>query len=317
MSSVIYEKDQDNIVHLILDKPNSSANLMDQEFTESLCAAVEKLKADEFAGVIFRSNKSTFFAGGNLDDLYATTRENAKELYDMVQSIKVAMRYLETCGKPVVACINGAALGGGWELALACHHRIALSEGVKLGLPEVTLGLLPGGGGVVRMSRLLGLQAALPYLTEGKQFKPEKGKELGLIHDIVDTEDQLLDAATSFIKANLKAQQPYDVKGYKVPGGKPSTPALAKMLPIAPAMMRDKTKGVLPAPEAILSVMVESLQVDIDSAMRIETRYFVELVCGQVSKNMINTFWYQLNEINAGAARPAGIEKAKFTKLGV
>ena len=317
MSSVIYEKDQNNIVHLILDKPNSGANLMDQEFTESLCAAVEKLKGDEFAGVLFRSNKSTFFAGGNLDDLFATTRENAKELYDMVQSIKLAMRYLETCGKPVVACINGAALGGGWELALACHHRIALSEGVKLGLPEVTLGLLPGGGGIIRMSRLLGLQAALPYLTEGKQFNPEKGKELGLIHDIVDTKEQLVEAAISFIKANPKAQQPYDVKGYKVPGGTPSHPALAKMLPIAPAMMRDKTKGVLPAPESILSVMVEGLQVDIDSAMRIETRYFVELVCGQVSKNMINTFWYQLNEINGGAARPDGVDKAKFKKLGV
>jgi 3-hydroxyacyl-CoA dehydrogenase / enoyl-CoA hydratase / 3-hydroxybutyryl-CoA epimerase len=317
MSSVIYEKDQDNIVHLILDKPNSGANLMDQEFTESLVAAVEKLKQDDFSGVLFRSNKSTFFAGGNLDDLFTTTRENAQGLYDMVQSIKVAMRYLETCGKPVVACINGAALGGGWELALACHHRVALSQGVKLGLPEVTLGLLPGGGGVVRMSRLLGLQAALPFLTEGKQFDPKKGKELGLIHDIVDTPEQLVEAAITFIKANPKAQQPYDVKGYKVPGGTPTNPALAKMLPIAPAMMRDKTKGVLPAPESILSVMVESLQVDIDSAMRIETRYFVELVCGQVSKNMIGTFWYQLNEINAGAARPKGIEKAKFQKVGV
>jgi len=317
MSSVIYQKDQDNIVHLILDKPNSGANLMDQEFTASLVAAVEQLKTDDFAGVLFRSNKSTFFAGGNLDDLFATTQDNAQDLYDMVQAIKVAMRYLETCGKPVVACINGAALGGGWELALACHHRVSLSKGVKLGLPEVTLGLLPGGGGVVRMSRLLGLQAALPYLTEGKQFKPEKGLELGLIHDIVDTEEQLVDAAITYIKANPKAQQPYDVKGYKVPGGKPSTPALAKMLPIAPAMMRDKTKGVLPAPEKILAVMVESLQVDIDSAMRIETRYFVELVCGQVSKNMINTFWYQLNEINAGAARPEGVEKTVFKKLGV
>jgi len=169
----------------------------------------------------------------------------------------------------------------------------------------------------VRMSRLLGLQAALPYLTEGKQFKPEKGKELGLIDEIVASEDELVDTAIAFIKANPKVQQPYDVKGYKVPGGKPTNPALAKMLPIAPAMMRDKTKGVLPAPEAILSVMVESLQVDIDSAMRIETRYFVELVCGQVSKNMINTFWYQLNEINAGAARPEGVEKTKFKKLGV
>jgi len=317
MSSVIYEKDQDNIVHLILDKPNANANLMDQEFTDSLVAAVEKLRNDDWKGVVFRSNKSTFFAGGNLDDLYTTTRENAQGLHDMVTKLKVAMRELETSGKPVVACINGAALGGGWELALACHHRVALNQGVTLGLPEVTLGLLPGGGGVIRMSRLLGLQAALPYLTEGKQFKPEKGKELGLIDEIVDTQEQLVASAITWIKANPKAQQPYDVKGYKVPGGTPSHPALAKMLPIAPAMMRAQTKGTLPAPEAILSVMVEGLQVDIDSAMRIETRYFVELVCGQVSKNMIGTFWYQLNEIKAGAARPKGVERNKFGKIGI
>ena len=317
MSSVIYEKDQDNIVHLILDKPNASANLMDQEFTESLVTAVEKLRDDEWSGVLFRSNKSTFFAGGNLDDLYQTTRENAQDLYTMVSRLKTAMRELETSGKPVVACINGAALGGGWELALACHHRIALAKGVTLGLPEVTLGLLPGGGGVVRMSRLLGLQAALPYLTEGKQFKPQKGKELGLIDEIVETQEELVDAAITWIKANPKAQQPYDVKGYKVPGGTPSHPALAKMLPIAPAMMRAQTKGTLPAPESILAVMVEGLQVDIDAAMRIESRYFVELVCGQVSKNMIGTFWYQLNEIKAGAARPKGVAPAKATKVGI
>lgn len=317
MSSVIYEKDQNNIVHLILDKPNSSANLMDREFTESLVAVVDRLQNDDWIGVIFRSNKSTFFAGGNLDDLYATTRENAQHLHDMVATLKVAMRQLETAGKPVVACINGAALGGGWELALACHHRIALSKGVQLGLPEVTLGLLPGGGGVVRMSRLLGLQAALPYLTEGKQFKPEQGKKLGLIDEIVADEEQLLEAAVNWIKANPRAQQPYDVKGYKVPGGKPSTPALAKMLPIAPAMMRAQTKGTLPAPESILSVMVEGLQVDLDTALRIETRYFVELVCSQVAKNMIGTFWYQLNEIKAGAARPKGVEASRVAKLGV
>lgn len=317
MSSVQYEKDQDNIVHLILDKPNANANLMDQEFTDSLVAAVEKLENDDWSGVLFRSAKSTFFAGGNLDDLYATTRENAHVLHEMVDRLKVAMRKLETSGKPVVACINGAALGGGWELALACHHRIALSKGVTLGLPEVTLGLLPGGGGVVRMSRLLGLQAALPFLTEGRQFKPEQGKKLGLIDEIVESPEQLVESAVAWIKANPKAQQPYDVKGYKVPGGTPNHPALAKMLPIAPAMMRDKTKGTLPAPESILSVMVESLQVDIDSAMRIETRYFVELVCGQVSKNMIGTFWYQLNEIKAGAARPKGVEPSKVAKVGI
>ena len=317
MTSVIYEKDQHNIVHLILDKPNASANLMDNEFTESLATAVEKLRQDDYAGVIFRSNKSTFFAGGNLDDLFTTQKENADILYSMVNRLKLAMREIETQGKPVVACINGAALGGGWELALSAHYRIAMSKNVILGLPEVTLGLLPGGGGVIRMTRLLGVQAAMPYLLEGKQFKPEKGLELGLINEIIDSPEAMLDAAITWIKANPTATQPYDVKGNKVPGGLPTQAALAKMLPIAPAMIRAKTKGTLPAPESILAVMIEGLQVDIDTAMRIESRYFVELVCSQVAKNMINTFWYQLNEIKAGAAHPKNIERKKVKKLGV
>ena len=317
MTSVKYEKDQDNIVHLILDKPNANANLMDAEFTESFVAAVEKLRGDDWTGVLLRSTKTTFFAGGDLDDLHSATKDDAPLLYEMVNKTKLAMRELETAGKPVVACINGAALGGGWELALACHHRIALSKGVTLGLPEVTLGLLPGGGGVIRMTRLLGLQGALPFLTEGKQFKPEQGQKLGLIDEIVESEDQLVDVAINWIKANPKTRQPYDDKGYKVPGGKPSNPALAKMLPIAPAMMRVQTKGTMPAPESILSVMVEGLQVDIDSAMRIETRYFVDLVCSQVAKNMIGTFWFQLNEIKAGASRPKNIEQSEVQKVGV
>jgi 3-hydroxyacyl-CoA dehydrogenase/enoyl-CoA hydratase/3-hydroxybutyryl-CoA epimerase len=317
MNTIKYQKDENNIVHLILDRPNASANLMDAAFTEDLALAVEQLRAEDYIGVIIRSAKSTFFAGGSLDDLFATTKENASQLFDMLNTLKVAMRELETGGKPVVACINGAALGGGWEMALACHYRISLAKGVTLGLPEVTLGLLPGGGGVVRMSRLLGLQAALPYLTEGKQFRPEEGKANGLIHEIVGTASELVETAITWIKANPKVQQPYDVKGYKVPGGLPTHPSLAKMLPIAPAMMRAKTKGTLPAPESILSVMVESLQVDIESAMRIESRYFVELVCGQVSKNMIGTFWFQLNEIKAGAARPKGIAPSKVKKVGI
>jgi len=321
MSSVIYEKDQDNIVHLILDKPNAGANLMDNEFTDSLSVAVAQLRQDDYAGVIFRSAKSTFFAGGNLDDLFTTQKENANQLYDMVNRLKLAMREIETQGKPVVACINGAALGGGWELALSAHYRIALNKGVILGLPEVTLGLLPGGGGVIRMTRLLGVQAAMPFLLEGKQFKPQQGLELGLINEVVDSPEAMLASAINWIKANPisngKTQQPYDVKGSKVPGGKPKHPGLAKMLPIAPAMIRAKTKGTLPAPESILAVMVEGLQVDIDTAMRIESRYFVELVCSQVAKNMIGTFWYQMNEIKAGAARPDNIERKKVKKLGI
>ncbi|MBB6519787.1 3-hydroxyacyl-CoA dehydrogenase NAD-binding domain-containing protein [Pseudoteredinibacter isoporae] len=318
MSSVQFEKDSDNIVHMILDRKDGSANVMDAAFQADFFEFIQKLEAeDNWDGVIVRSKKKTFFAGGDLTALIQVQPSDAQQFFDEVEALKKAMRKLETMGKPVVACINGAALGGGWEIALSCHHRIALSKGVMLGLPEVTLGLLPGGGGVIRMTRLLGLQGAMPYLLEGKQFKPEKGKELGLIHDIVDTPEEMLEKAKAFIKANPESVQPYDVKGYKVPGGKPSSPALAQMLPIAPAMLRNQTKGVLPAPEAIMCTMVEGLQVDFDTATRIETRYFTTLTTGQISKNMIGTFWFQLNEIKAGRGRPDGFEQKPVKKVGI
>lgn len=318
MSSVQFEKDSDNIVHMILDRKDGSANVMDAAFQADFFDFIKQLEAEEnWNGVIVRSKKKTFFAGGDLTALIQVQESDAQQFFDEVEALKKAMRKLETMGKPVVACINGAALGGGWEIALSCHHRIALSKGVMLGLPEVTLGLLPGGGGVVRMTRLLGLQGAMPYLLEGKQFKPQKGQELGLIHDIVDTPEEMLEKAKAFIKANPESAQPYDVKGYKIPGGKPSNPALAQMLPIAPAMLRSQTKGVLPAPEAIMCVMVEGLQVDIETATRIETRYFTGLTTGQISKNMIGTFWFQLNEIKAGRGRPDGFEQKPVKKLGI
>lgn len=318
MSSVQFEKDSDNIVHMILDRKDGSANVMDAAFQADFFEFIKQLEAEEnWDGVIVRSKKKTFFAGGDLTALIQVQKSDAQQFFDEVEALKKAMRKLETMGKPVVACINGAALGGGWEIALSCHHRIALSKGVMLGLPEVTLGLLPGGGGVIRMTRLLGLQGAMPYLLEGKQFKPQKGQELGLIHEIVDTPEEMLEKAKAFIKANPESAQPYDVKGYKIPGGKPSSPALAQMLPIAPAMLRSQTKGVLPAPEAIMCTMVEGLQVDIETATRIETRYFTGLTTGQISKNMIGTFWFQLNEIKAGRGRPDGFEQKPVKKLGI
>ncbi len=218
----------------------------------------------------------------------------------------------------MVAALNGTALGGGWEIALCAHHRIALNDAkTKFGLPEVTLGLLPGGGGIVRMVRLLGLQNALPLLMEGKQFGVEKAKSLGLVHDTADSLDELLDKSIAWIKQHPQSQQPFDVKGYKIPGGSPSSPAVAQMLAIAPAMLRDKTKGCYPAPEAILSAAVEGAQVDVDTALRIESRYFTYLATGQISKNMIGTFWHGINAIKSGASRPKDFAPWKATKVGI
>ncbi len=232
--------------------------------------------------------------------------------------MKADMRQLETLGKPVVAAINGAALGGGWELALMCHHRIALNDPrIKVGLPEVTLGLLPGAGGVARSVRLLGVEAAFPFLLEGKQINPQKANKLGLIQELADTPEELLEKAVAWIEANPQSAQPYDQKGYKIPGGTPANPALAQKLSAAPAVLKEKTKGCYPAPEAILCAAVEGAQTDLDTALRIETRYFVKLVVGKVSKNMIGTFWFQLNEIKGGAARPQAFEKKACKKVGI
>lgn len=319
MSAIHYEKNADQIVILTLDSTGQSANTMNAEFRDSLNEITQKLKAEtDLKGIIFRSAKKTFFAGGDLDELIQVQPEQASDFFQMIEALKANLRTIETLGVPVVAALNGTALGGGWEIALGCHYRIALTDPkTKFGLPEVTLGLLPGGGGIVRMVRLLGLKTAFPYLMEGKQFGVEQAKSLGLVHDTAENESALLEKAMTWVKTNTKSQQPFDVKGYKIPGGDPKTPAVAQILAIAPAMLRDKTKGCYPAPEAIMAAAVEGAQVDVDTALRIESRYFTQLATGQISKNMIGTFWHGLNAIKSGASRPADIAKWQAKKVGV
>ncbi|CAI8833672.1 3-hydroxyacyl-CoA dehydrogenase NAD-binding domain-containing protein [Pseudomonas serboccidentalis] len=321
MSEAIrYEKGQDGIVVLTIDLPGQSANTMNAVYRQAMGACVARLLADKdsITGVIITSAKKTFFAGGDLNELIKVGKPEAKAFYDRVLSLKAQLRTLETLGKPVVAAINGAALGGGWEICLACHHRVALDDdSVQLGLPEVTLGLLPGGGGVVRMVRMLGIEKALPYLLEGKKVRPQQALQAGLIDELAADRDELLSKARAWIVANPTAVQRWDVKGYQIPGGTPSNPKVAQMLAIAPSILRAKTQGTLPAPEKILCAAVEGAQVDFDTAHLIETRYFTELTTGQISKNLIGTFWFQLNEINAGGSRPQGFEPYVTRKVGV
>lgn len=318
--AIRYEKGQDGVVVLTLDMPGQSANTMNGAYREAMAATVERLEAekDSFAGVVITSAKKTFFAGGDLNELIAVDKAHAKDFYDGVLVLKAQLRRLETLGKPVVAAINGAALGGGWEICLACHYRVALDDkSVQLGLPEVTLGLLPGGGGVVRMVRMLGLEKALPYLLEGKKVRPQQALQAGLVHELAADRDELLAKSRAWILANPDAKQPWDNKAYQIPGGTPSSPKVAQMLAIAPSILRSKTQGCFPAPEKILCAAVEGAQVDFDTAHLIETRYFTELVTGQVAKNMIGTFWFQLNEINAGSSRPQGFAPNVTRKVGV
>jgi len=318
--AIRFEKDSDNIVTLTMDMPGQSANTMNQDFRDAILKVADRLAGEvsTVRGVIFASAKKTFFAGGDLKELIQVQKDHAKEFFEMVEKIKAPLRKIETLGVPTVAAINGAALGGGFEICLSCHHRIAINDPkLKVGLPEVTLGLLPGGGGVARMVRLLGIEKALPFLMEGKQSNPEKALKAGLIHDIAENSNDLMAKAKAWILENPKSQQPWDVKGYKLPGGAPSHPAVAQKLAIVPSILRQKTKGCYPAPEKILAAAVEGAQVGFDHACTIESRYFTELTTSQVAKNMIGTFWFQLNEIKAGGSRPNGIDPYTTKKVGI
>ena len=321
-TAIRWEKDADNIVVLTLDDPNQSANTMNELYGKSMAAVVERLEKekDEIAGVIITSAKKTFFAGGDLRDLLKARKEDGPQFMAGMAQLKSQLRTLETLGKPVVAAMNGTALGGGLEIALACHHRIAINDkSAQFGLPEVSLGLLPGGGGVTRVVRMLGIQDGLmKVLMQGQRMKAEKAQKVGLIDELVADRDEMMAKAREWIKANPKAQQPWDQKGYKIPGGDPKNPKFAANLPAFPANLKKQLKGAnYPAPLAIMSAAIEGAAVDFDSAALIEGRYFLSLVTSQVAKNMITAFFFNLQAINGGASRPDGVEKFRAEKVGV
>jgi 3-hydroxyacyl-CoA dehydrogenase/enoyl-CoA hydratase/3-hydroxybutyryl-CoA epimerase len=321
-TTIRWDKDDDGVVILTLDDPNQSANTMNEAYARSMGATVERLEAakDDIHGVVITSAKKTFFAGGDLNDLRRATKEDAPELAAGVREIKAQLRRLETLGKPVVAAINGAALGGGLEIALAAHHRVILNDPkAVVGFPEVQLGLLPGGGGVVRTVRMLGItDALLQLLLQGQRLRPEKAKEVGVVDEVVDSREELIPAAKAWIFANPEAQQPWDVKGYKIPGGTPSNPKFAMNLPAFPANLRKQIKGAnYPAPHHIMAAAVEGSQVDFDNAIEIEGRYFVDLATGQVAKNMIQAFFFDLQKVNGDRDRPEGIDQFQPSKMVV
>ncbi|HXB14722.1 MAG TPA: 3-hydroxyacyl-CoA dehydrogenase NAD-binding domain-containing protein [Solirubrobacteraceae bacterium] len=324
-STIRWEQDEDGIVVLTLDDPNQSANTMNRDYAESMAATVERLEAekDSISGVVITSAKKTFFAGGDLNDLRAAGKDDAPQIAEMVRAGKAQLRRLETLGVPVVAAINGAALGGGLEICLACHHRVALDDPkVKLGFPEVKLGLLPGAGGVVRTVRMFGIvDALMNLLMQGQEVRPAKALEIGLVDEVVATRDELVPAAKAWIKAQPSDEptvQAWDVKGYKMPGGTPSNPKLAQNLPAFPANLRKQLKGAnYPAPHHIMAAAVEGAQVDFDNASEIEGRYFVDLVTSQVAKNMIQAFFFDLQRVNGDRDRPEGIEPFRAEKVVV
>ncbi|MFP3986751.1 3-hydroxyacyl-CoA dehydrogenase NAD-binding domain-containing protein [Streptomyces sp. E11-3] len=321
-TTIRWEQDETGVVTLVLDDPNQSANTMNQAFKDSIAAIADRVEAEKesIRGIIYTSAKKTFFAGGDLKEMIQVGPENAQQAFETGTGIKNSLRRIETLGKPVVAAINGAALGGGYEIALASHHRVALdAPGSKIGLPEVTLGLLPAGGGVARTVRLMGItDALLKVLLQGTQYNPQRALENGLIHEVAATEAEMLAQARAFIDANPESQQPWDVPGYRIPGGTPAHPKFAANLPAFPANLKKQTAGApYPAPRNILAAAVEGSQVDFETALTIEARYFTELVTGQISKNMIQAFFFDLQAVNSGANRPKDIAPRKVRKVAV
>nr|WP_295769010.1 3-hydroxyacyl-CoA dehydrogenase NAD-binding domain-containing protein [Rhodoferax sp.] len=304
----------DGIATITFDEPNSPVNTMCLQWQQDMTALAERVLQDKDAirGILLASNKSTFFAGADLKAAMRLKPSDAPTIYAEIERLKQNFRTIETLGKPVVSLINGTALGGGWEVALVGHHRIAIDDRkIQLGLPEVSLGLLPGASGVTKMTRHLGLMGAQPYLVEGKIFSPSEAKGLNLVHDLVAPGEnavaEMRTKALAWIAANPTAQHPWEAKGYKVPGGLPSNPAVAQMLPVAPAMIKKQTRGLYPAPEAIMACMVEGLQVDIETALRIESRALAKLMTGTNARAMINTFFFNLNAIKSGQSRPGSV----------
>jgi 3-hydroxyacyl-CoA dehydrogenase/enoyl-CoA hydratase/3-hydroxybutyryl-CoA epimerase len=317
MSAVNVTRDSDNIVTLTLDLPGRSMNVLNEHLMKPFGDEMQKALADaSVKGIIVTSGKDAFIAGADLEMIYSIT--DPQVVVDMVTQMHALLRGMEKGGKPVVAALNGTALGGGLEIALACHYRIAINNPkTKFGQPEVKLGLLPGGGGTQRVPRIMGMQNAMPILLEGKELRPDAAKAAGLVHELVNTKEELLARAKAWCLANPKPMQPWDDPKFKYPGGDGKHPAVVQMLAIAPSMASAKSYGNYPAVTDIMSCVFEGSLVDIDTAMKIEARYFAHCVTSQVAKNMIGTLWFQLNAINKGKSRPEGQPKGTVKKLGI
>ena len=308
--------DDDNIVILTIQQARKM-NVLDEHFSDDLEKIAQSFIEDKDSkGLIITSDKDSFIVGADIEQF--ANIQSPKQAFDFVEHFKKVLRSLETCGKPVVAALTGTALGGGLEVALGCHYRIAVDQpNAKYGLPEVKLGLLPGGGGTQRLMRLVGMQKALEVMTQGTKLTTQAAHQLGIIDAVVTDKTSLIEQAKQWIHEHPTAQQPWDAKGFKIPQGNALTPQNAQMLSIAPAMANQKSHGNYPAITHILSCVFEGSLVDIDTGLALESRYFVACAMSQVSKNMIGTLWHQLNSINKGQSRPKSIPPYQTKKVGV
>ena len=313
----------DGVATLWWDMPGRSQNVFNQASITDFEAAVDAVLADDsVTGIVVTSAKKDFVAGADLESVkqMALGPKDAEVLNRTVGELTRVLRKLETGGKPVVAAINGTAMGGGLELALACHHRICSDEArVQLGLPEVTLGLLPGAGGTQRLPRMIGVQAAFPWLMEGKRFSPQDALGYGVVDAVVPAAE-LQAAAAAWLATGPSAERAWDKnkgKGFKVPGGGPEDKQVSQMLMVGTAMFMDKTYGNYPAGLAIMSCVAEGLRVSFDEGCEIEKRYFISLLLDPRSGSMVNTLFLSMQSVGKLAGRPEGVEKFRPAKVGV
>ena len=320
-STVTMDVDHDGIAVLTIDVKDKPMNVITADFDQDLGQCLESVISDEkIVGAVITSAKNDFMAGADLKSMLPALRglSDKSDVVEKVIASNQTMRKMETCGKPFVAAINGTALGGGLELTLACHYRIAVDRpDAVLGLPEVMVGLLPGGGGTQRLPRLIGVQAALELMTQGKHLKPLQAKGLGIVNELASKEE-LIDKAKAWIKDKGDAVQPWDKKGFKVPGGLDANKVgTIQTFSVVNALVAKNTNHNYPAPISIVSCVYEGCQIPIDSGLRIEAKYFVELLTGTVAGNMIRSLFINKQSADKLRARPEGVEKSKVTTLGM
>ena len=321
MENFKIDVDADGIALITFDVPGRSMNTLTSGVMKEIPEWVERVKTDDsIKGAVLTSGKASgFCAGADLGDMAGgmLAGGSLQDAYDAGWKLNGALRALETCGKPVAAAINGLALGGGLELTLACHYRVVADDNkIQLGLPEIKVGLFPGGGGTQRLTRLIGVQAAMTAMSAGSSWRPNDARGAGVVHEVVAKGGEV-DAARAWIKGGGKAVQPWDDKGFKQPGGGPYHPAGIQNFLVGNAMLRKQSYGNYPAVLNLMKAVYEGIQVPMDAALRIETRYFIKTLMTPQAQAMIRSLFLSKQELDKGAVRPAGVPKSDPKKVTV
>ena len=327
MTDISYKVDSDGVAIITWDLENRSMNVLNAQSVNEYRDIVEKLvKDDQVKGIIIASAKEAFIAGAdltsndtfNFDKIGEDKVAAAQTIYDGVMNLNKLFRTMETSGKPFVAAINGHALGGGLEICLACHYRVAIdNDRIQIGQPEAKIGLIPGAGGTQRVPRLAGVtQDVMGFLLAGNPVTPKKAMSMGLVNEIVE-KDMLIEASKKYILDNGKSVQPWDEKGFRLPSGAPYTPKGMMIWAAASSSLRKMSYGNYPAQKAILSALYEGVQVPIDAGLRIEARQMTKVIMDPVSRNMVRSLFVNMQALNKGARRPKDFEKYNVKKVGI